>query len=144
MNRDELSCAGSVSSPDPLAVTFNSTTYIYMMCTTQNINNMGNAVITKYILTYQMFSDASWNKELLNDYYLTPDDQYFSYFMERTIYISMRECPPYTRPIRLVCFFYTASTLKQHPTGIQVAKIGHDYHKFKPTRFRPYSLILRA
>lgn len=59
MNRDELSCAGSVSSPDPLAVTFKSTTYIYMMCTTQYINNMGDVVITKYILTYQMFSDAS-------------------------------------------------------------------------------------
>jgi len=57
MNRDELSCAGSVSSPDKLAVTFKSTSYFYM-CNTRYINNMGTAFITKYILTYQMFLDA--------------------------------------------------------------------------------------
>jgi len=51
-------------------------------------------------------------------------EQFFSYFMVRTIYISMKWCPLRTRPTWLVEFL-SASILKQQSVGRHVIPLWH-------------------
>jgi len=61
----------------------------------------------------------------VSDCFLMPSEQCFSYFMERTRYISIRWwwCPLCTRPTLLV--FWSVSSLRPQSTGRHVAPLGN-------------------